>query len=366
MNRCSRFVIFCLLGFYSTSAFGWGAEGHRVINMSFTIHFPVDTLWFTRYSKLYSDHASDADHRKSDPNESPRHYLDIDYYPEFRTAWFPQDLDSLKAKYGSSTVYSHGILPWAIKSDYDSLVTFLINNDTADANRVIADLGHYIGDANQPLHCTEHFNRNGIHSIYESDLLYHYLSQIAISADTVHYVSNVLDFVFEVIRNSNSQVQAIFDADDSARTVAGSTTSSLYYEIMWARLGPMMVRELQNASTSLASLVYSASVDAGGKVPSGVHPPVPLSFSISQPYPNPFNPTTSIVVTVTSNSPRADIRIYCMTGSEVRHETSTIHHGRNVIAMNFATFPSGVYLVSINLTGSGTEERRIVKAVLLK
>ena len=263
-------------------------------------------MWFAKYASYYAAHGSDADYRKgADSNEGARHFIDIDYYPEFHSSWFPRDLDWLISKYGASVVYHNGVLPWAIKWDYGSLVTFLKDRDTVNANRVIADLGHYIGDAHQPLHCTETYNRHGVHSRYETDMLEGYLGQISIFPDTAHYISDVLDFAFKVIYISNSKFQMIDDADDSATTTAGSTSSSLYYQIMWSKLGAMTIAQLQDASVSLASLVYSASIDAGILTSYRTPQSVPNTFSISQPYPNPFNPSTSIEVMVKSFSAEA-------------------------------------------------------------
>ncbi len=54
-------------------------------------------------------HASDADYRKStDPTEAPKHFIDIDYYPEFvSTGTIPQDFDSIVAIHGYSFVIDH-------------------------------------------------------------------------------------------------------------------------------------------------------------------------------------------------------------------------------------------------------------------
>ncbi|MGO9481005.1 MAG: hypothetical protein ACLP05_04385 [Candidatus Kryptoniota bacterium] len=276
-----RVSLAIFLTFYSASAFGWGQAGHKIINESFTTHTPIDTLWFAKYTDYYAAHASDADYRKSaDPSEGPKHYIDIDYYPEFDSSWFPHDLDSLIAEYGSATVYRNGVLPWTIKSDYDSLVAFLRTGDTTNANRIIADLGHYIGDACQPLHCTENYNRKGVHSRYETTMLNNYLPQISIAKDTAHYISNVLDFAFSVIYESNSKVQMISDADDSATAAAGNTNSNLYYQVMWSKLGGMTIAQLQKASVSLASLVYSAWIDAS-KSTTGFYEQVHSTFYVS-------------------------------------------------------------------------------------
>jgi hypothetical protein len=367
MNRkCYILAAFVLIS-CSSLAFGWGQEGHKIINQSFTIHYPIDTLWFVRFTAYYAAHASDADNRKNvDPNEGPRHYIDIDYYPEFHSSWFPHDLDSLIDEYDSATVYDHGILPWAIASDYDSLVTFLKNGDTTNANRVIADLGHYIGDAHQPLHCTENYNRKGVHSRYETTMINDYLSQITITPDTAFFIPNVLDFAFQVIYYSNSKVQMISDADDSATTAAGNTSSSLYYQVMWLRLGAMTVAQLQDASVSLASLVYSAWVNAGLQIPNGVWTKTPQTFQISELYPNPFNPSTSINVSLQMAPSHARIFIYSVIGKLVKSEEVNLHGGDNLLTLNFSNLSSGTYFVAIDLIQGRSEQRRVLKAVFLK
>jgi len=367
MKRRIHFALAVSLTLYSSSAFGWGQEGHKIINQSFTIHFPVDTLWFAQYTSYYAAHASDADNRKSsDPNEAPRHFIDIDYYPEFHSSWFPHDLDSLIAEYGSSTVYKNGVLPWAIKSDYDSLVSFLEKHDTTNANRIVADLGHYIGDAHQPLHCTETYNRKGVHSRYETTMINDYSNQITIAADTAHYIPNVLDFAFQVIYQSNSKFQMIDDADDSATAAAGNTSSNLYYQLMWTRLGAMTISQLQDASVSLASLVYSAWVDAGFQTPDIVHENKPSTFSISGPYPNPFNPATNISINLQSSPSRAGLFVYSVTGKLVRNEKISLHKGKNDVAVDFSNLSSGTYFITIDFVQAGIEQRRTLKAVFLK
>lgn len=321
-------------------------------------------------SSYYVQHASDADYRKnSDPSEGPKHFMDIDYYPEFKTSTLTHNLDSLIAKYGSVTVTNNGILPWAISSVYDSVVVYMHNGDWNDANRLIADLGHYVGDAFQPLHCTENYNRNGVHSRYESTMLDDYVTQISITPDTAHYISNVLDFVFRVIDESNSKVQAIFSADDQATSLAGSTSSSLYYQTMWSLLDSTTISQLQNASVSLASLVYSAWVDAGSPpVFTEVKMQVPSSFSITDLYPNPFNPSTNIDITVSQPffPSKVFIHIYSLDGKLVGIQETNLHSGNNPIHLNFVSLASGAYLVVVGFDKDAQGERRTYKALLLK
>ena len=90
---------------------GWGYVGHHIINYNTVLSALPEMEFFNTYmwADSLSAHASDADDRKSwDPNEAPKHYIDIDNYPEFiATGTIPQDFDSLvhitwfKFRYGS-------------------------------------------------------------------------------------------------------------------------------------------------------------------------------------------------------------------------------------------------------------------------
>ncbi|MCL5020696.1 MAG: hypothetical protein M1339_03340, partial [Bacteroidetes bacterium] len=167
-NYCGRVLVALVL--LSNLAFSWGRTGHQIVNGNFVKFLPSSLQLLSGKADYYIQHASDADNRKrADPTESPKHFIDIDYYPEFASGTLPHSYDTLCAEYGSATVGDKGTLPWAISGSYDSLVAYMENHDWENADRIIADLGHYIGDAFQPLHCTANYDgastgNDGIHS----------------------------------------------------------------------------------------------------------------------------------------------------------------------------------------------------------
>src|SRR4051812_2087098 len=85
----------------------WGFQGHNFITANSVQHLP-DPLkfYFQQNLTTVNQYAS---------NEPPgRHYIDIDYYPEWAAGTFPHDENVLIAKYGLSTVQSNGESPWTI------------------------------------------------------------------------------------------------------------------------------------------------------------------------------------------------------------------------------------------------------------
>ncbi|HEY6437846.1 MAG TPA: hypothetical protein VIY47_14745, partial [Ignavibacteriaceae bacterium] len=171
--------IFLPIIFISAFVFlGWGYIGHRMINYRTILSALPEMEFFETWADSLEAHSTDADQRKSwDPTEGPKHYIDIDNYPEFiATGTIPQSFDSCVAIHGLSFVMDQGILPWAILKTADSIQAAFENNDMQKAMLLSADLGHYIADGHMPLHITRNYNgqytnQTGVHSRYESTLI---------------------------------------------------------------------------------------------------------------------------------------------------------------------------------------------------
>jgi len=63
---------------------GWGYIGHSIINYNTILSALPEMNFFEYWADSLAVHGSDADDRKSiDPDEGPKHYINIDNYPEF-------------------------------------------------------------------------------------------------------------------------------------------------------------------------------------------------------------------------------------------------------------------------------------------
>jgi hypothetical protein len=255
-------------------AFAWGGTGHKIINRKAVRHLPPSMSGFKSDSLFYEAHASDADGRKVYTDtafyaEYLRHYIDIDEYPNFQN--LPHQLDSVIALYGRSTVRLLGTLPWATIMVMDSLTAQMSRNDLAKVKQTASDLGHYVADGHQPLHCTTNYdgqltNNTGIHSRYETSMLNTYQSFIVIASDSAQYISSPLDYVFDYIYYSNSFVDSIMAADNYAKTVSGwtgtGTAPSAYYTALWQRTQIYTKNLFQKGTSALANLWYTAWVNS--------------------------------------------------------------------------------------------------------
>ena len=269
---------------------GWGGTGHKIINGNVSNLFPPSMNFPNTWGPFLIAHASDPDNRKgSDPTESPRHFIDIDAYPEFvANDSINRDYNAFVLQHGSSTVINNGTLPWAIVRWEDSLKRAFQSGNWANAMQLSADLGHYVGDGHQPLHCTENYdgamtNQNGVHSRYETSLVGKYQTSIVYTNDLATYVSDVSSYAFNFIYLSNKYVDSTLYGDSVATAFAGTNSSkdTVYLRKYWELCGNQVILLMKTASRATADLIYTAWVDAGSPNPDGTTPVELVSFTAS-------------------------------------------------------------------------------------
>jgi len=290
----------------------WGGTGHQKISESSSLSFNQEMQGFLAWVSFISDHASDADYRKSsDPTEGPKHYIDIDNYNSFvNTGRIPQTYDSAVSLYGATFVMDNGILPWATKLSFDSLRNCLQRLDFAKAQIFAADLGHYVADGHMPMHITRNYNgqftgNTGIHSRYESTMINAHISEIDYTGYDAQLVSNVTDYIFNYLYQNYPYVDSVLDADNYAKTFSTSTSSSAYKNALWDKSKSFTTPLFKNASHALADLIYTAWVQAGSpslNSAAGVNPESISNAILHQNMPNPFSTSTHISYTLKENT----------------------------------------------------------------
>jgi hypothetical protein len=324
---------------------------------------------FIQDSTFFADHASDADARKgSDPTEGPKHYIDLENIPAYEN--LTPNLDSLISIMGIGAVQSNGILPWATVAAFDSLVAQLGRGEWTSARLTASDLGHYVADAHNPLHTTNNYNGQltgnyGIHSRYESRMINTYTGQLAVRPQSTIYIANPFAFVLEYCIEGNALVDSIMLADDEAKAVSAWSGSgsapAQYYEVLWERTKALTLHQMQKATEALASLWYSAWIDAGliTASPSGAGMKVPNQYSLEQNYPNPFNPTTTIQFEVPQRG-HVELVVHDLVGREVAVLIDQVlDAGDKRVKFSGAGLPSGVYLYRIR-AGNFIESRKMI------
>ncbi len=363
MNHFNKIFFMLLLSL--VFIYGWGANGHKVINRRATFSLPP-SMSFLNWADSLAAHASDPDiRRNTDPNEAPRHYIDIEDYPEFvATGRIPQNLDSLIALHGSTFVYATGIVPFSIIATTDSLKKYFQQHNFQKAMLQAADLGHYMGDAHQPLHVTRNYdgqytNQSGVHARYETQMINLDTANINYTFENAVYVPNINQFVFNFIYKTNSYVDSVLKCDSIAHAMAGSINST-YYQIYWQLAGNFTTMFFNNASHDIANLIYTTWVNSGSPLTVITsETSIPEKFNLEQNYPNPFNPTTKINYELPSPG-FVSLKVFDNNGKEIETLVNVEQNtGRYSMTFNAANYPSGVYYYRLE-TNNFSETKKMI------
>jgi hypothetical protein len=178
-----RRVVFFVFGVIFLSSFSgvkketWGFFAHKRINRMAVFTLPPEMITFYKYYiQDLTENAVNPDRRRyAVKNEAPRHYIDLDVYGDSALYKLPRYWNDAVEKYSEDTLMAYGIVPWHVNKMKHWLTKAFLNKDVDAILRLSADLGHYIGDSNVPLHTTENYNgqmtgQYGIHGFWESRL----------------------------------------------------------------------------------------------------------------------------------------------------------------------------------------------------
>jgi hypothetical protein len=269
---CARIaaVLVCMVGVYIPRAYAWSSVGHQRITEGAVGQLPQPLRAFFH---------DQLDTIKSEAGTEPpgAHYINIDCYPEFFAGTLPHNLDDLIAIYGASVVDDNGMGPWTATDYLATLETAMAAAHTKSAWSNLlptaGDLAHYLEDLHNPLHLTTNYNgqdtgNDGIHSRYESQMVSRYLSSLTITRVPANcvYVPSPIDTIFDGIDVHYWFVDDIMSADTAHRG-SPPNYNTAYYAGLWADTGSFTHALFQEASEVVASMWYTAWLDAGSPDP---------------------------------------------------------------------------------------------------
>lgn len=264
----------------------WGFFAHYRINRLAVFILPKAMSGFYRANiGFITEHAIAADKRRYvDSTEAPHHFLNADHFGKknpFRL--IPERWDDAVVKYSEDTLYKYGTLPWTIQYNYYKLVNAFKAHDTTAILTASANLGHYIADAQVPLHLTQNYNgqltnQAGVHALWESRIPELFASNYNCYTGKARYIENPLKEAFRICRTSFNEVDSVLRiermlnktypaAKKYAMVMRGKKAIKDYsagYSLAYQRaMRGMVQRRMRSAVLAVGSYWYSAWVDAG-------------------------------------------------------------------------------------------------------
>ncbi len=217
---CLFFLALFLACFAVQPSFGWGSDGHRIINRAAMEALPTSLPGFLRTQQAmdeieYLGPEPDRWRSSAMPDLSaslaPEHFLDMELAGVAAPGGLPaqryeflRDLDTAGHQHPDLAdrlqPQKVGLLPWQVNEDFERLtvdmreyrVLLADHQDKEGAEQAvlydIGCMGHYVADGSQPLHTTVNYNgwvearnpegftrQHGIHSQFETEFVHNNL-----------------------------------------------------------------------------------------------------------------------------------------------------------------------------------------------
>ncbi|MCS6790329.1 MAG: zinc dependent phospholipase C family protein [Bacteroidia bacterium] len=267
-------------------AWAWGFWGHRRINRLAVFALPESLFAFYRpHIEYITRQSTKPDERRGlYPEEPPRHYIDLDNYPN--PAALPRDWEAAVAQLSLDTLRAHGMLPWHLEKSFYELVEAFRQKDAPRILKLSAEIGHYLGDAHVPLHTTANYNgqltgQHGVHALWESYVPERYGDGYDYWVGQATLWLSPRDTFWSIIMQSHSFVEKVLSAEREATQRVGEerkfvyrqrgrnifrTHSDDFLRVYHTLLEGMVESRLRAAVRNLASLWYTAWHLAGRPV----------------------------------------------------------------------------------------------------
>ncbi|MDI9356272.1 MAG: zinc dependent phospholipase C family protein [Chitinophagaceae bacterium] len=277
------FLIFTFI--YPFSIHSWGFLGHRTINRIAVFCLPPEmSIFFKKHIDYITDNAVAPDKRRHlDEEEAPRHYIDLNEYGDSASVILPKNWNRAVEKYTEEALKKHGIVPWHIIFMKYQLTNAFQKKDMKRILRISADIGHYIADANVPLHTTSNYNGQltgqlGIHGFWESRIPELFLEDYDFFVGKAVYIPNVETEVWKCIFQTHSMVDSVlsfekilsqqFPPDEKMEIVARGNTMVQTYSYDYSKkyqnvLNGQIERQLRRSIQMVSNIWYTAWIDAG-------------------------------------------------------------------------------------------------------
>jgi hypothetical protein len=280
--------VLLLIGFLvagNTSAKAWGFWAHQRINRMAVFTLPPEMLlFFKRNIDYVTDHAVDPDMRRySVDGEAARHYMDVDHYDSYPFDMMPRKWQEAVDKYSEDTLMAYGIVPFHIYKHYYWLVDAFRSENPGRILKAAGDIGHYIADANVPLHTTENYNgqmsgQKGIHGLWESRLVELFANDYDFFIGRSTYYTDLQAEAWTFVLESHLALDSVlrFEKELTARmssdqkysfenrnNVLVKTYSKAFCTAYHQMLSGMVERRMRTSIMRVGSVWYTAWVDAG-------------------------------------------------------------------------------------------------------
>ena len=278
-----RFLKVILVGVVLLNS-SWGFFAHQKINRLAVFILPPEMIGFYKKNIRYIEEVSvNPDRRRyAVADEAAKHYIDLDDYGDSAVYKLPRYWNDAVKRYGEDTLQARGIVPWQINRMYFQLKDAFLLKDPQRILKASAELGHYVADANVPLHTTSNYDgqltgQAGIHAFWESRLPELYFGEYDFFVGKATHLDNVQLVAWQAIEQANKALDSVLRIEKQLFEKSGAkkfnfetkgkqtvkVISEQYAKEYHALLSGMVERQFRNSVKMVGDIWFTAWVDAG-------------------------------------------------------------------------------------------------------
>lgn len=271
--------------YFTSQGFSWGFFAHKQINRLAIFTLPPEmSVFYKKNIDYITESAVLPDKRRyAVKEEGPRHFIDLDKYEDSSGIHVPFFWKDALAKYSEDSLTKHGILPWHLALMKHKLTEAFKAKDSQRILKLSAEIGHYIGDGNVPLHTCSNYNgqftnQHGIHGLWESRLPELYFSSYNFWVGPATYIANTSEAFWKMILNAHAALDTVliferritekFSPDKKyAFEERGATIVKVYSKefcsAYHSMLSGQVERQMRSSVKMIGDIWYTCWADAG-------------------------------------------------------------------------------------------------------
>jgi hypothetical protein len=251
------------------AALSWAANADRLITTKAVDILPDEMRYYFEGNRQFLiQHVLDpADTALKNPTLAHNRFIRFEKYGNFPYADLPRDYRVASYKFSKRTLDTNGLLPWSVGLYSQKLTDAFRARNWEDARVAAAQLAFYVAEAHDPFATTLNFDGHlsgqaGVDARFGSSLIDRYSQFFYIHPNQPSYIQDPTDHAFEMCLSAHSWLENVLLSDRRARAHLSDYTDE-YYDRFYSQAGAVLVRQISDASTDVASYWLTAWVNAG-------------------------------------------------------------------------------------------------------
>ncbi len=264
----------------------WGFLVHRTVHQLAVYELPSEIMpfFYSHMDYLVSESTRPDMRRNKDSMEATKHFIDLEVYGPAAIKKMPMDWQKAIQMYSKDSLLKYGYVPYHVLYMKGKLTEAFKQRNKDSILFYAADMGHYISDANVPLHTTINYdgqltNQKGLHSLWESMIPELEIEKYNLySSHRATYLRKPANAIWGAVRGANKllpnmlavekEISKEFTEEQKYRTQIRRGRESKSYTSSFAKsyseaLKNTINDQLINSANLVADFWFTCWVDAG-------------------------------------------------------------------------------------------------------